>query len=132
MSRNYVEDERSPNGVVHSRKLHRVACDLCDAFVERQFFPQRPSPNGRTDVGYIVPAGHYFTGTAGDPAPFALLGWAAITVVRGKASTDRSEIEGYDVDVEVETIDVCPRHVGDFVGLLNRVGPKQDTPVRRP
>lgn len=124
MSREYKDGERSPNGVTHGPKLHRITCDLCDAFVEREHFQQRPSSNGRTDVGYYIPEGLYFRGTASDPAPFALKGWAHFSVTTQKNSSDRSEIEGYDVDVGEERLDICPRHVGDVLGMIVRARPK--------
>lgn len=119
--RSYKENERSPNGVVHQHTLHRIDCDLCDDFVERKHFPQRPSPIGRTDVGYWVPEGLYFAGTAGDESePFALAGWATFHVVI-KSAFMRSEIEGYGPDCVEEILDICPRHVGDVRGMLKQL-----------
>lgn len=121
MSRHYKDGETSPNGVVHGPKLHRIECDLCGAVVERKHFAQRNSPS-RTDVGYIIPEGLYFAGTASDPDPYALKGWATFNVAVKKDSTHRSEIEGYDPCSLEEQLDICPRHVGDVLGMILRGG----------
>ncbi len=122
MSRTYSGIEFSPNGVRHEGNLHRIDCDLCGEFVERKRFARRDH-NERTDVGYSIPEGLYFEGTAGDEAPFALMGWSSFLTTVKKGSSHRSEIEGYDVRCEYEQIDICPRHVGDVLGMINRTRP---------
>lgn len=95
-------------------KLHTIKCDLCETRVEREWKPTREY-GSRTDVGYNIPAGFYFAGTASDPAPFALLGWATFTVVGEKLSTDRSEIEGGEIATSANGYDLCPKHATDVL-----------------
>lgn len=124
MTRVY-RDEESPNGVRHQFTLHRINCDLCDEFVQRKYFPQR-THHSRTDVGYVIPEGLYFAGTATDTEPFALKGWATFSVITGRSQYgDRREIEGYGPETLEETLDICPRHVADVMGMINRTKPSR-------